>query len=63
MNKSDKRADIMQAALEIIAERGFHDAPMSEISEKASVFRRFFVATFCMIENFLPPLAAAPGDL
>ena len=27
----------MQAALELIAERGFHDAPMSEIAEKAHV--------------------------
>lgn len=27
----------MQAALELIAERGFHDAPMSEISKKAGV--------------------------
>ena len=27
----------MQAALELIAERGFHDAPMSEIAEKADV--------------------------
>jgi len=34
---SDKRADIIQAALELIADRGFHDAPMSEIAEKAHV--------------------------
>jgi AcrR family transcriptional regulator len=27
----------MQAALELIAERGFHDAPISEIAEKAQV--------------------------
>ena len=37
MTTSDKRADIIQAALELIAERGFHDAPMSEIPEKAQV--------------------------
>ena len=37
MKKLDKRADIMQAALELIAERGFHGAPMSEISKKAGV--------------------------
>lgn len=37
MTNSDKRADIIQAALELIAERGFHDAPMSEIAEKAQV--------------------------
>jgi TetR/AcrR family transcriptional regulator, repressor of fatR-cypB operon len=34
---SDKRSDIMQAALELIAERGFHGAPMAEIAEKAGV--------------------------
>ena len=34
---SDKRADIIQAALELIAERGFHDAPMSMIAKKAGV--------------------------
>ncbi len=37
MVKSDKRTDIMQAALELIVERGFHDAPMSEIAGKAQV--------------------------
>jgi AcrR family transcriptional regulator len=37
MKTSDKRSDIMQAALELIAERGFHDAPMAEIAEKAGV--------------------------
>ncbi|MRR15903.1 MAG: TetR/AcrR family transcriptional regulator [Deltaproteobacteria bacterium] len=37
MTNSDKRSDIIQAALEIIADRGFHDAPMSEIADKAHV--------------------------
>lgn len=37
MKTSDKRSDVMQAALELIAERGFHDAPMAEIAEKAGV--------------------------
>jgi AcrR family transcriptional regulator len=37
MKTSDKRRDIMQAALQLIAERGFHRAPMSEIAEKAGV--------------------------
>jgi len=37
MKMSDKRADVMQAALEIIAEQGFHGAPMAEIAEKAGV--------------------------
>lgn len=34
---SDKRLDIMQSALELIAEKGFHGAPMAEIAEKAGV--------------------------
>jgi AcrR family transcriptional regulator len=37
MKISDKRGDIMQAALELVAERGFHGAPMAEIAEKAGV--------------------------
>jgi len=34
---SDKRDDIMQAALELISEKGFHGAPMADIAEKAGV--------------------------
>ncbi|MBW6486518.1 MAG: TetR/AcrR family transcriptional regulator [Syntrophobacterales bacterium] len=37
MKTSDKRRDIMQAALDLIAEQGFHRTPMAEISEKAGV--------------------------
>ncbi|MEQ8213415.1 MAG: TetR/AcrR family transcriptional regulator, partial [Smithellaceae bacterium] len=37
MKTTDKRGDIIQAALELIAEQGFHGAPMSEISAKAGV--------------------------
>ncbi len=37
MKSTDKRGDIIQAALELIAEQGFHGAPMSEISAKAGV--------------------------
>jgi TetR/AcrR family transcriptional regulator, repressor of fatR-cypB operon len=37
MKTSDKRADVMQAALELVAEQGFHGAPMAEIAEKAGV--------------------------
>ncbi|MGP8155091.1 MAG: TetR/AcrR family transcriptional regulator [Smithella sp.] len=37
MKKSNKRDDILQAALELIAEHGFHKAPMSMIAEKAGV--------------------------
>ena len=37
MKTSDKRREVMQAALELIAERGFHGAPIAEIAEKAGV--------------------------
>jgi AcrR family transcriptional regulator len=37
MKTSDKRSNVMQAALELIAEQGFHGAPMAEIAEKAGV--------------------------
>jgi AcrR family transcriptional regulator len=37
MKTSDKRRDIMQTALKLIAEQGFHRAPMAEIAEKAGV--------------------------
>jgi len=37
MKTSGKRADVLQAALELIAERGFHGAPMAEIAGKAGV--------------------------
>jgi AcrR family transcriptional regulator len=37
LKTSDKRSDIMQAALDLIAEQGFHRTPMAEIAEKAGV--------------------------
>jgi AcrR family transcriptional regulator len=37
MKKSDKRDDIIRASLELIAEHGFHGAPMAMIAEKAGV--------------------------
>ena len=37
MKGSDKRAEVMQAALELMAERGFHAAPMAMIADKAGV--------------------------
>ena len=37
MSKTDKRELILHAALELIAENGFHGAPMSTIAETAGV--------------------------
>jgi AcrR family transcriptional regulator len=37
MSKNDKRAEISRAALELIAENGFHGAPMAMIAGKAGV--------------------------
>ena len=37
MKMSDKREAIVTAALELIAKRGFHGAPMAMIAEKAGV--------------------------
>ncbi len=37
MSKSDKRDEIVRAALELIAEQGFHGAPMAMIAERADV--------------------------
>jgi len=33
----DKRESILQAMLELVAERGFHDAPMSVVAKRAGV--------------------------
>ena len=37
MSKPDKRDEIVKAALELIAEHGFHGAPMAMIAERAGV--------------------------
>ncbi|PKN29388.1 MAG: TetR family transcriptional regulator [Deltaproteobacteria bacterium HGW-Deltaproteobacteria-21] len=37
MKENSKRDDIMQAALDLIAERGFHGAPMAMIANRAEV--------------------------
>lgn len=37
MSKTDKRTDIMDVALNLIAERGFHDSPMALIAKEAGV--------------------------
>ena len=48
LTNSDKRADIMLAAMELIAEQGFHGAPMSEIAQKA---RTAAGTIYCYFEN------------
>ena len=37
MNKPDKRDEIIRAAMELIAEYGFHGAPMALVAERAGV--------------------------
>jgi len=37
MEKGDKRAAVIEAALELIAEQGFHGTPMAMIAERAGV--------------------------
>jgi len=37
MSKVDKRQEILQAALELLAEQGFHGAPMAQIASHAGV--------------------------
>jgi AcrR family transcriptional regulator len=37
MAKSERRYEIIGAALELIAEHGFHGAPMAMIAERARV--------------------------
>ena len=37
MSKPDKREEIVKASLELIAEQGFHGAPMALIAERAGV--------------------------
>lgn len=37
MSKTETRSEIMQAALELLAEQGFHGAPMAQIASHAGV--------------------------
>ncbi len=37
MPKVDKRTAILEATLELIAEQGFHNTPISQIAEKAEI--------------------------
>jgi AcrR family transcriptional regulator len=37
MTKSDKETAILEATLDLIAERGFHNTPMSQIAKQSGV--------------------------
>ena len=37
MEKGDKRCAVIQAAMELVAEHGFHGAPMALVAERAGV--------------------------
>lgn len=55
MTGTDKRDDIVRAALELIAEHGFHGAPMAMIAERAGVaagtIYRYFENKDVLINN------------
>jgi AcrR family transcriptional regulator len=55
MKENSKRDDIIQAALDLIAERGFHGAPMAMIANKAGVgagtIYRYFESKDVLIEE------------
>ncbi len=57
MEKGDKRGAIMHAALELVAEKGFHGAPMAMVAVKADVasgtiYRYFESKDVLMTETF-----------
>lgn len=60
MKISDKRDKIIQSALDLIAERGFHGAPMAEIAEVAGVgagtIYRYFASKDILIEGLFENL-------
>ena len=55
MAKPDKRDDIIRAAMTLIAEQGFHGAPMAMIAEKAGVgtgtIYRYFTSRDTLIND------------
>lgn len=64
LNKEDKRSAVIHAALDLVAERGFHGAPMAAVAERADVaagtIYRYFenkdaliVETFRFLEDIL----------
>ena len=52
----DKRAIILQAALELIAERGFHGAPMSLVAQRAGVSAGIIYHYFASKEELIHAL-------
>jgi AcrR family transcriptional regulator len=52
----DKRATIFQAALELIAERGFHGAPMSLVAQRAGVSAGIIYHYFASKEELIHAL-------
>src|SRR5690349_8003202 len=52
----DKRATILQAALELIAERGFHGAPMSLVAQRAGVSAGIIYHYFASKEELIHAL-------
>jgi AcrR family transcriptional regulator len=60
MKNSDKREEIMQAALELIAEQGFHGAPMAMIAGRAGVgagtIYRYFESKGVLIDGIFSDL-------
>src|SRR5215213_5768827 len=56
MATKDKRATIFQAALELIAERGFHGAPMSLVAQRAGVSAGIIYHYFASKEELIHEL-------
>jgi AcrR family transcriptional regulator len=62
VKKPDKREDIMRVSLELIAEHGFHGAPMAMIADKAGVgagtIYRYFESKDILITELFRELEA-----
>ena len=54
--QKDKRATILQAALELIAERGFHGAPMALVAQRAGVSAGIIYHYFASKEELIHAL-------
>jgi TetR/AcrR family transcriptional regulator, repressor of fatR-cypB operon len=56
VSTKDKQTTILQAALELIAERGFHDAPMSLVAQRAGVSAGIIYHYFASKEELIHAL-------